>query len=91
MIIIVLGAFLVVLLIFGAYAKIFELAWNKVIPHMFHMKTLSFVESASFIFVLSTIGALLLHKQNVFIQYSQTLPHSKTTFKSKKKSTKTKR
>ena len=89
MIIIVLGAFLMMLLIFGAYAKIFELAWNKVIPHMFHMKTLSFVESASFIFVLSTIGALLLHKQNVFIQYSQ-LPHSQTTFKSKKNS-KTKR
>ena len=80
MIIIVLGAFLMMLLIFGAYAKIFELAWNKVIPHMFHMKTLSFVESASFIFVLSTIGALLLHKQNVFIQYSQP-PHSQPTLK----------
>ena len=80
MLIIVLGAFLMMLLIFGAYAKIFELAWNKVIPHMFHMKTLSFVESASFIFVLSTIGALLLHKQNVFIQYSQP-PHSQPTLK----------
>jgi hypothetical protein len=90
MIIIVLGAFLVMLLIFGAYAKIFELAWNKVIPHMFHMKTLSFVESASFIFVLSTIGALLLHKQNVFIQYSQPL-HSQPTLKSKVRNAKKKR
>ena len=89
MFIIVLGAFLIMLLIFGAYAKIFELAWNKVIPHMFHMKTLSFVESASFIFVLSTVGALLLHKQNVFIQYSPPL-HSQPTFK-KKKNSKTKR
>jgi hypothetical protein len=91
MVIIVLGAFLIMLVIFATYAKIFELAWNKVVPHMFHMKTLSFVESASLIFVLSTIGALLLHKQNVFIQYSQTLPHSKTTFKGKKQPTKTKR
>jgi len=89
MILIVLGALLIGLLIFGVYAKIFELAWNKVIPHMFHMKTLSFAESASFIFVLSTIGALLrallLHKQNIFIQYSQ------STLKTNKKSTKTKR
>jgi hypothetical protein len=77
------------LLIFGAYAKVFELAWNKVIPHMFHMKTLSFAESASLIFVLSTVGALLLHKQNVFIQYPQT-PISQPAFKSKKNS-KTKR
>jgi len=90
MLIIVLGAFLMMLLIFGAYAKIFELAWNKVIPHMFHMKTLSFVESASFIFVLSTIGALLLHKQNVFIQYSPP-PHSQPTFKSKVRNPKKKR
>jgi hypothetical protein len=89
MIIIVLGAFLMMLVIFGAYAKIFELAWNKVIPHMFQMKTLSFVESASFIFVLSTIGALLLHKQNVFIQYSPPM-HSQPPFKGKKNS-KTKR
>jgi len=86
MLTIMIGVLLIGLLIFAAYAKVFELAWNKVIPHMFHMKMLSFAESASLIFVLSTVGALLLHKQNVFIQYSPP-----PTFKTKKNSTKTKR
>ena len=50
---------LVAFIIIGLYVKIFEVAWNGVIPQMFYLKKISFVESISLLFVLYAIGMLL--------------------------------
>jgi hypothetical protein len=54
-----------VFLILGIYVKVFEIAWNEVIPPLFQLKSLSFVESMSLIFVLFTVGMLLMSRTNV--------------------------
>jgi hypothetical protein len=62
---------LTIFVVLGIYVKIFELSWNEVIPEMFHIKKLSFIESVAFLFVLFTIGMFLFAKNSISINYNK--------------------